>query len=392
MSLSLSAHPSGRIRRSILGLALVVLGAVWLVQYLRSRPRIFHDPVGIWAVVFSPDGKTLATGHQLTITGTDKRGRWAYAAGDVQFRDVATGRVTHTVPFLATPSREEDINKSAPVCWLAYSPDGQFLMAGNAIGAGGDTAGILNIATGQWTVALRPSGVYPQNLLFRPVGFSPDSRRAYYLMLKRRAPAPRAPTFNQDLTEACHEAALIACDPATGQIVARMPHLLKRGEWPEQAALLADGSAVALAVGYATGSSYASGGDKIVLLDTATGKRLREITIQGSMQPTLVCAARVNLLAYSAHNETVITWDGRSDAAVTQRIEGMGQCIALSPDGVALAFNSKSGSLLLWDVAQRRVIRNLGSTPPWMRSLTFSTDGHALAASDGKRTALIWHL
>lgn len=385
----MSSPSSRHVRGGVIVLALAALGGTWLVQFLHSRPRVFHDHAEVWSLAFSPDGRTLATGHQLIVE--DRRVGWAYGAGDIQFRDVATGRITSTFPVFYPASRREDDTKSVPACWLAFSPDGRFLMVSNMNGGGGNTVGVLNIATRQWTVALHPSYSGPHERMYCPVGFSPDSGRAYYLIIVKGAPSPRTAHFEEDLEGAQHEAVLVACDPSTGRLLSRMPHLLQRGEWPAQATMLTDGSAVALAIQYGTNLSYMPGGDKIALVSTATGMRLREIKVKGEMQPSLVSASRTSLLAYSGQNDTVMLWDGHSDAQ-TQSVQDISQPIALSPDGTLLAYHTHSDSVVIWDIQRARMRRNLGKAAHWIRNLTFSPDGHTLAASDGQKTIMMWHI
>ncbi len=369
---------------------LVVLAAVCLGWYWQGRPRTFHDAQDIWSVAFSPDGRTLATGHQLTVKGRNKRGYWGYGAGDIQFRDVTSGRVTRTLPFLYPASRWDDVDKSRPVDWLAFSPDGRFLMASNMNGGGGDTVGVLEVRTGRWTVHLLPSGTYPRERMYRPVGFSPDSLRAYILVVDRDgAPRLTGSDLDQDSKQARPEAALVAYDPATGRVVARLPHLLRQGEWPAQAALLADGRELALAVQYGTGDSYTPGGDKIVLVSTATGERLHTLTVNGGMQPGLVSASRVDRL-FDGASGTMTVWDAASADAVTREVNNSYQPLAISPSGRVGVFGGYPNTLSLADLAGLQQTSQLARGEKWISAAAFSPNGRTLAAADHQGTVILW--
>ena len=101
----------------------------------------------VWAVAFSPDGKTLASASVL---------------GTVMLWDVQTGKRTKTFQRFNVNGREEDIN---PCYSVALSPDWNTLAAGTLYGIklwdvkGGENIVALSDPPGTvWSVAFSSDG------------------------------------------------------------------------------------------------------------------------------------------------------------------------------------------------------------------------------------------
>ena len=381
------------LRRLLLGFVLVALLGAAGLWYVRERPRVLTSAGGAKSVAFSPDGKTLAVGQQVPVEGVSRRGHWAYGTGAIQIRDLNTGEITQTQPFFYKAVTERDDGKNGgPVGWLTYSPDGRFLMAANMDAGDSDTVGVLETHSKHWTLALRGHDNAKTNLCYRPLGFSRDSRRAYFLVLDPDTlPSGKNDSGLDNLPGMQNKASLLGCDPQTGRILFQTQNILTRGEWPCRAVLMADGSSVALAVDYGTDRSYMPGGDKIVLVDLLTGKRLRELSLQGEMQPALASAPQTELLAYVAQNHDFILWNGKEGCSLKSRADNMSQNLALSPNGALLAYGTHDDNICLYDVKHQETARTLLWSEKWASDLAFSPDGHTLAAAY-QGDVKLWHV
>jgi serine/threonine protein kinase/WD40 repeat protein len=118
------------------GTTLAVAGALGTCLWnIPARSCTFIVP-GEWAVAFSPDGKTL-------VSGNDMSGASGGANGIVRLRDAATGRQ------VSSPLTDPD---SSGAFSVAFSPDGKFL----AVGDGNGNTYLWDVATRTWTALSAP--------------------------------------------------------------------------------------------------------------------------------------------------------------------------------------------------------------------------------------------
>jgi WD40 repeat protein len=326
-------------------------------------------PGGILSIVFSPDGKTLASG------GSDKL---------IKLWDAATGREVRSIA-----GHEKYIRA------LAFTPDGRALVSTS----GDKTVKLWDVSTGR---ELRTFEGASLSLAVSAVAFSPDGERMAtsdenviklwdfdagraLLTLAGRAETVNSVAFSPDgkmFASGGNEPTVKLWDVATGQQVRVLPA----------------GRFVVSAVAFSPDGKIIAGADRksIALWEAATG---RQLWTQGAE------SAWVESLAFSPDGKTlascgaaerntqagrVVLWE-TATGRVLRRMEtakNLGP-VAFSPDGRLLAAGDRGSAVNLWETATGRPLRTLEDQENGVESLAFSPDGRMLALG-GHRGVGLW--
>ncbi|MBC7932568.1 MAG: caspase family protein [Rubrivivax sp.] len=342
---------------------------LWDVSTGQEFRTLAGHPGGISSIVFSPDGKTLASG------GDDKL---------IKLWETATGRELRVLA-----GHEKYVRT------LAYSPDGKMLVSTS----GDKTVKLWETATGRELRMLEGASI---SLAVSAVAFSPDGKKMAssderviklwdfnagreLLTLAGRAETVNSVAFSRDgktLASGGNEPTVKLWDIATGQ----------------QVRVLAGGRFVVSSVVFSPDGKAVAGTDNrtISLWEVGTGKPLWTLDAGGRWIPSLAFSPDGKTLASGGAASTDMkmgqvmlreTATGRVLRTI-ESAKNLGS-VAFSPDGGMIAGSDFSSTVSLWETATGRLLRTLEDNELGVESMAFSPDGRMLAVG-GHRGVGLW--
>ncbi|TMQ35120.1 MAG: sigma-70 family RNA polymerase sigma factor, partial [Planctomycetota bacterium] len=413
--------------------------------------RFRHGGGMINALLLAPDGKTLVTN---TVYGDRNVRAWELATGKLlhQFPghyeasgavaltpDGTTVAIGHdsSIRFYDLQSGREVRQLQAPlgnIEGLAFSPDGNTFASGHAR----QTLLLWSLASGTTLAQLPAQHNRLSVLAFTADGktlvtgdqfdptirlFDVATRRERHQLTRPNAPRHHARAFalspdGSHLAVVVHQGPLSIWDVKTG----RMLRELRGTRFAASAAFSPDGKTLASAE-----SNDKADRNTLALWDVATGKKLRrlngnawpvsKVTFSGDGKTLIVgCEGTIRLWDVATGNEcgpaagnpasmgrAVLSADGRTlayQADDSIRLQDLGLArevgrlpsqhltLAFSPDGKVLAGGTAINRVNLWDVEHGRLLRRLQSAPKsdgfaWVgyRHVVFAPDGKLLASA-----------
>lgn len=336
-----------------------------------------------WSVAVSPDGKTVATGHD--------GGR----PGEIILWDAGTGAMLQTFHGHA------DGHSNYIFC-LAFSPDGKTLASGTGSYERSGEVLLRDAATGVIRHRLVAHKNYVQAIAFSPDGASlatwaSGERKVLFWDVKT---GKRQRTLELSHGRPVYSAAF----SADGKLIAMGDDRNTIKLWDANTGKLrhscesSDGTPAALAFspdGTMLASRGTTSSEPVRLWDTQSGKLLRALKSTGSSGRALVFSPDNKSLASGTELDSATIWDTQT-GQVKHTLEGRDKriaALAYHPTGRFLvgAGNDRMG--LIWDPATGKLVRTLRSYHTEATGLALSGDGKTLASAhthDSKSVIRLW--
>jgi WD40 repeat protein len=304
-------------------------GATVLRDARTGEERCRLEKPGMTRLVFSPDGKTVASD----------------AGADIQLWDAETGRKLRLL------RGHDDVHWGGVACvnpidWIAFSPDGRKLVSASM-----DRSVIVWDAAAGKELHRLDERVRPKYALGQHLFFSPDGETLV-------VPG---------------DGVLYLCDAASGRLVREVP---TRGE----------------ALGFTPdGKTLVLGGAVLRLVDVTTSKDV--LPAFGGHEADLRLLRFLpdgKTVLTAGYDDTVRLWDaaGRQLRRFETNSAGMGT--ALSPDGRVLALAGWKGDVNLWDVTKGERLRGWPADARSLDVVAFSPDAKTLATGGLDQRMHLW--
>ncbi|MCE2438398.1 MAG: PD40 domain-containing protein [Candidatus Latescibacteria bacterium] len=306
----------------------------------QGSPYLVDTLEGHGAVVFSPDGNTLAYTVRFTVTDVD--GSNSYRS-KIRLWDVAAGEEIATF----------ESSLQGPLRSLAFSPDGNTL-ASSSVGP----VDLYDVSNREHIATLEVRNTMGTGTL----AFSPDGD---ILAVGARGRSINGKVQLWDVSSRDH----------IGTLEGHLYHLWSLAFSP-------DGNILA----------SASDDDTIRLWDVTTREEIATLQGPGARKWSGVVSVAFssdgNTMASGSRDGKVRLWDVATREEIAT-MEGhpsqysypfMVFTVAFSPDGNTLASGAQDGTIRLWDVSTQGHIATLAHIH-WVNSLAFSPDGGRLAAA-----------
>ena len=381
--------------------------SIAIIDDPKSAGRVIQNAhaEGVGCMVFSPDGKTLASG------GWDSKVRlWDVAAGTLQKelsgdvwiwridwssdgRYLATGDVNGVVHIWNAPSGEfhkKIVGHSTTIESLRFSPDAKSL----AIASADSTASIWDVETGQRLRKLLGHFGEIHSAIFTPRGEqlltgSVDGNVKNWSLSDSKVRdvlehpnAVSSVSFSQNgelLATSCVDGRIRIWNTDSGHL---------RNHFSAH-----DGKAwrVRFLSGKNQTKIISTGSDGFIRIwEAEVGEQLQQITGYGNTnQPSMIAISNEMCIAFQSTPTTVQVWDANTNRKSPPFQIGKANDLVFSPDGQLLVAASAK-IISVWDVQRGIKLSEAVGDPRFVRSVAYSPNGMTIASGSHDRTVKLW--
>jgi WD40 repeat protein len=337
---------------------------LWDPRTGQTRVTLKGHTGGINSVVFAPDGQTVVTG---SLDST------------VRLWDATTGRPKATLQ-----------GHTAAVALVAFAPDGQTL----ATGSHDTTVRLWDVTTGRTRATLQGHTSPVTSLAFGPDGSTLATGSGDQTV---RLWDPRTGQARAALKEHTGGVTCLAFCPGGSTLAIASPdqsvRLWDATTGQHKTTLRGPPGANAMAFS-PDGQTLATGSaDRTVRLwDATTGQH--KVTLRGHMSQisSVVFSPDGLTLASASWDQTVRLWDvtARQPKATFRGHAEMVTAVAFSPDGRTLVSGSWDQTVRLWDAQTGRTKATLQGHTDLVSAVAFGPDGLSLASGSSDETVRLW--
>ena len=399
-------------------------GEIYILDRITGEPqKTFAVPItdNVFSTAFSPDGKTVAIGSSdgnvyLSDLNTGKLKRKLTGHSEDVQRVVFSpdGKVLASSSYLDETVRLWDVNTgehkrtltehTGDIEGLAFSPDGKTLASS---GSGDGTIRFWDVRTGNQKHAVTGHTDYVYSVAFNPdgksvaSGYSDGSIRFWDAETGLHLKTFKGPNYDASCLVFSLDGKTLACaggidirlqDAHTGE----EKMLLTGHEWGMHSMALSP-----------DGDTLASGSEDMTvrLWDMHTGAHKKTLNGHKHRVYSVAFSPDGKTLASGSEDNTIRLW--RVDTGETERIltghagefegvdngpssvEGV-KSVAFSPDGKTLASGGGDNVIHLWDIGTGKRKMTLTGHTHWVFSLAFSPDGKTLASGSVDSDIRLW--
>ncbi|MGW3668448.1 nSTAND1 domain-containing NTPase [Streptomyces sp. NPDC005141] len=369
----------------------------------KSRATLKDHTGQVTSVAFSPDGHTLATGSadgtvrlrdpvsgrtRTTLEGRQAEGVYAVAFshdGHTLATGCADGKVRLWDPVSGRTRTTLEGHK-AEVYSVAFSPDGRTLATGGA----DRTVRLWDPATGKSRATLKDHTEPVTSVLFSPDGHTLATADAYDARLRDAVTGKSRDTL-------LGAALVMSFSPDSKTFATASEHTVQLWDAATSSPRATlDGHAnevLALAFSKDGRTLATAGRDKTARLwDVTTDKKHTMFKGHTNVVYEVAFSPDGRTLATASADKTARLWDvatGKSRRTLRGHT-GEVYAVAFSPDSRTLATTSVDSTVRLWDVATGKSRRTFKGHKGTVYEVAFSPDGRTLATASADKTARLW--
>jgi WD40 repeat protein len=341
---------------------------------LKEEPKVSNDFLAVIrrlhsgsvsSIVFSPDGKTLASasadktiklwdvGSYRLITSLEQHTEWVSSvAFSPDGKTLASASADKTIKlwdvgsYRLITSLEQH---TGGVSSVAFSPDGKTLASASA----DKTINLWDVGSYRLIISLEQHTEEVGS-----VAFSPDGKT---------------------LASASFDNTIKLWDVGSYRLITSLE---QHKEGVTSVAFSPDGKTLASA-------SY---DETIKLWDVGSFRLITSLEHHKEGVSCVAFSPDGKILASASYDETTKLWDVgsyRLIASLERHTEEV-SCVVFSPDGKTLASASGDKTIKLWDVGSYRLITSLERHTELILSVAFSPDGKTLASASNDKTIKLW--